>query len=149
MHNLADSLMTGANPIFDFIVVCLNFLSIFVIVWGVLIAGIDFVRYELTEKDRLVAARENNFIRNYLGSYVLLGLEILIAADIIETIIHPTFEDIVRLAAVVIIRTVISYFLNKEIERALQTTDHQPTKKKESYLPWLFFGFFGIIDRNI
>lgn len=132
MHNLADSLMTGANPIFDFIVVCLNFLSIFVIVWGVLIAGIDFVRYELTEKDRLVAARENNFIRNYLGSYVLLGLEILIAADIIETIIHPTFEDIVRLAAVVIIRTVISYFLNKEIERALQTTDHQPIKKKES-----------------
>jgi len=68
MHNLADSLMSGANPIFDFIVVCLNFLSIFVIVWGVLIAGIDFVRYELTEKDRLVAARENNFIRNYLGS---------------------------------------------------------------------------------
>ena len=132
MHNLASSLMTGANPIFDFIVVCLNFLSIFVIVWGVLIAGIDFVRYELTEKDRLVAARENNFIRNYLGSYVLLGLEILIAADIIETIIHPTFEDIVRLAAVVIIRTVISYFLNKEIERALQTTDHQPAKKKES-----------------
>lgn len=132
MHNLADSLMTGANPIFDFIVVCLNFLSIFVIVWGVLIAGIDFVRYELTEKDRLVAARENNFIRNYLGSYVLLGLEILIAADIIETIIHPTFEDIVRLAAVVIIRTVISYFLNIEIERALQTTDHQPAKKKES-----------------
>lgn len=132
MHNLADSLMTGANPIFDFIVVCLNFLSIFVIVWDVLIAGIDFVRYELTEKDRLVAARENNFIRNYLGSYVLLGLEILIAADIIETIIHPTFEDIVRLAAVVIIRTVISYFLNKEIERALQTTDHQPAKKKES-----------------
>lgn len=132
MHNLADSLMTGANPIFDFIVVCLNFLSIFVIVWGVLIAGIDFVRYELTEKDRLVAARENNFIRNYLGSYVLLGLEILIAADIIETIIHPTFEDIVRLAAVVIIRTVISYFLNKEIERALQTTDHQPAKKKAS-----------------
>ena len=53
MHNLADSLMSGANPIFDFIVVCLNFLSIFVIVWGVLIAGIDFVRYELTEKDRL------------------------------------------------------------------------------------------------
>lgn len=50
MHNLADSLMSGANPIFDFIVVCLNFLSIFVIVWGVLIAGIDFVRYELTER---------------------------------------------------------------------------------------------------
>lgn len=126
---MADRLMDIAAPIFNMIVVCLNFLSIFVLVWGVVMAGIDFIRYELTEKDRLVSARENNFIRNFLGSYVLLGLEILIAADIIETIIHPTFEDIVRLAAVVIIRTVISYFLNKEIERALQTPDHHSIKK--------------------
>ncbi len=73
------------------------------------------------------AARENNFIRNFLGSYVLLGLEILIAADIIETIIHPTFADIVRLAVVVVIRTVISYFLNMEIEKALKDAQNNKT----------------------
>lgn len=62
MHNLASSLMTGANPIFDFIVVCLNFLSIFVIVWGVLIAGIDFVRYELTELQQILLRRSSTLL---------------------------------------------------------------------------------------
>jgi uncharacterized membrane protein len=120
MTDLAELLMDYAIPILDVIVVCLNLLSIFVLVWGVVKAGFDFIRFELKTKDRMSAAKENNFIRNFLGSYVLLGLEILIAADIIETIIHPTFGDIVRLAVVVVIRTIISYFLNMEIEKALK-----------------------------
>lgn len=61
-------------------------------------------------------ARENNLLKNYMGTYILFGLEILIAADIIETIMNPTMEEIVFLAAVVVIRTVISYFLGKEME---------------------------------
>lgn len=51
-----------------------------------------------------------------LGSNVLLGLEILIVADILKTIINPSLTDIVVLGSIVIIRTVISVFLNKEIE---------------------------------
>ncbi|MCM2139754.1 DUF1622 domain-containing protein [Vagococcus fluvialis] len=52
----------------------------------------------------------------YLGSYVLLSLEVLIASDIIETILNPSIEDILILAGVVVIRTAISYFLGKEME---------------------------------
>ena len=127
MADLAELLMDNAIPILDLIVVCLNLLSILVLVWGVVKAGFDFIRFEIKSKDRMSAARENNFIRNFLGSYVLLGLEILIAADIIETIIHPTFADIVRLAVVVVIRTVISYFLNMEIEKALKDAQNNKT----------------------
>ena len=127
MADLAELLMDNAIPILDLIVVCLNLLSILVLVWGVVKAGFDFIRFEIKTKDRMSAARENNFIRNFLGSYVLLGLEILIAADIIETIIHPTFADIVRLAVVVVIRTVISYFLNMEIEKALKDAQNNKT----------------------
>jgi uncharacterized membrane protein len=47
----------------------------------------------------------------------LLALEYLIAADIIATVIHPAFEEIAILAGIVVIRTVISYFLEKEIEK--------------------------------
>lgn len=54
-------------------------------------------------------------VKNKLGRYVLLGLEILIIGDIIESIVNPSLEDIARLGAIVVIRTVISYFLNKEI----------------------------------
>lgn len=127
MADLAELLMDNAIPILDLIVVCLNLLSILVLVWGVVKAGFDFIRFEIKAKDRMSAARENNFIRNFLGSYVLLGLEILIAADIIETIIHPTFADIVRLAVVVVIRAVISYFLNMEIEKALKDAQNNKT----------------------
>lgn len=127
MADLAELLMDNAIPILDLIVVCLNLLSILVLVWGVVKAGFDFIRFEIKAKDRMSAARENNFIGNFLGSYVLLGLEILIAADIIETIIHPTFADIVRLAVVVVIRTVISYFLNMEIEKALKDAQNNKT----------------------
>ena len=127
MADLAELLMDNAIPILDLIVVCLNLLSILVLVWGVVKAGFDFISFEIKAKDRMSAARENNFIRNFLGSYVLLGLEILIAANIIETIIHPTFADIVRLAVVVVIRTVISYFLNMEIEKALKDAQNNKT----------------------
>ncbi|MGL4333786.1 MAG: DUF1622 domain-containing protein [Lactococcus garvieae] len=59
--------------------------------------------------------KKNQYIKTYLGSYILLSLEFLIVADVIETIIKPTFQDTFKLALVVLIRTLISYFLNNEI----------------------------------
>jgi uncharacterized membrane protein len=46
----------------------------------------------------------------------LFALEFLIAADIIQTILKPTSQDLIELGGVVLIRVVLSYFLNKEIE---------------------------------
>lgn len=127
MANLGHIIMNVATPVFDVIIVFLNFLSIIVLVWGVIIAGYDFIKSECSYANHVEAARHNNFIRNFLGSYVLLSLEILIAADIIESIINPTSADILRLAAVVVIRTVISYFLHREIQDAL---DNEETMEK-------------------
>ena len=127
MEDLGHTLMHLAMPLFDIIIVFLNFLSILVLVWGVIIAGYDFIKSECSHANHVEAARHNNFIRNFLGSYVLLSLEILIAADIIESIINPTSADILRLAAVVVIRTVISYFLHREIQDAL---DNEETMEK-------------------
>lgn len=55
-----------------------------------------------------------NKIRMELTSKIVFGLEFLIAADILATIISPTAEEIIVLAAVVIIRTIMGYFLEKE-----------------------------------
>lgn len=41
----------------------------------------------------------------------------LIASDIIETILNPSTQDIIILGGIVVIRTAISYFLGKEIEQ--------------------------------
>ena len=54
-------------------------------------------------------------IRIKLGHYLVLSLEFLVAKDILESIVNPTTEWLITLWAIVLIRTVLSYFLNKEI----------------------------------
>ncbi|MDO5039549.1 DUF1622 domain-containing protein [Clostridium sp.] len=94
----------------------LNSCSVIIIVWGVILAFIAFVKLELKTNDRLDTVKKITTIKNYLGTYILLGLEILICADIIESILNPSIQDILVLASIVIIRTIISYFLNKELK---------------------------------
>lgn len=57
-----------------------------------------------------------NRIRLEFGYGIILALEFLVAADIIESIAKPTYYDIGILACIVLIRTFLSYFLNKELE---------------------------------
>jgi uncharacterized membrane protein len=52
------------------------------------------------------------------GVWLLLGLEFELAADIIGTVVSPTWRDIGELAAVAVIRTFLNYFLEKDVERA-------------------------------
>lgn len=55
--------------------------------------------------------------RRYLGRAILLGLELLVAADIIRTITHvPDIMSVVALGLVVLIRTFLSFTLQLEVE---------------------------------
>ncbi len=55
--------------------------------------------------------------RQLLGRAILLGLELLVAADIIRTVAeHPTLESVAVLAIVVLIRTFISFTLEVELD---------------------------------
>jgi uncharacterized membrane protein len=54
--------------------------------------------------------------RRSLGRFILLGLELLVAADIIRTVaIAPTFESVGILGLIVLIRTFLSFTLELEI----------------------------------
>jgi uncharacterized membrane protein len=55
--------------------------------------------------------------RNHLGHSLSLALEFLIGADILRTAISPTWQDIGLLAAIVGIRTVLNFFLSKELKQ--------------------------------
>jgi uncharacterized membrane protein len=56
-------------------------------------------------------------LRRNLGRSILLGLEILIIGDIVRTIIvEPTLESVGVLAAIVLIRIVLSFSLEVEID---------------------------------
>ena len=63
-------------------------------------------------QDTLVAAFRSN-----LGRSILLGLEFLVAADIINTVaVEPTIQSLIVLAGIVLIRTFLSFSLEVEIE---------------------------------
>jgi uncharacterized membrane protein len=64
-----------------------------------------------------IRKRSNTEIRLFLGRYLVLGLEFQLGSDILSTAVAPTIDEIKILAAIVVIRTVLNYFLSKEIER--------------------------------
>jgi uncharacterized membrane protein len=59
-------------------------------------------------------------LRTTLGGAILLGLEVLVAADLIRTITSkPSLEDATILGVVVLIRTVLSFSIQVEIDGVL------------------------------
>lgn len=54
-------------------------------------------------------------VRVKFGSSLTLSLELLLAADILRTAVAPTWDDIGKLAAIAAIRTILNYFLEKEL----------------------------------
>ena len=89
--------------------------AIVIISWGALLTFFRFVLLEIKRLKGRKILREKIVLRHQFGSYLLLGLEFLIAADVILTITYPSLEEIGILASIVVIRTVISYFLDKEM----------------------------------
>ena len=55
-----------------------------------------------------------NKIRRDFTDNIVFGLEFLIAADILSTLLSPTEQDLINLAVIVGIRTILGYFLSKE-----------------------------------
>lgn len=54
-------------------------------------------------------------IRLRLGRWLALALELLLGADILRTAVAPTWSEIGQLAAVAAIRTLLNFFLQREI----------------------------------
>jgi uncharacterized membrane protein len=62
-------------------------------------------------------ARAYGVVRQAFGGVILLGLEILVAADLVRTVaVAPTLQSVAVLGAVVVIRTILSFSLETEIE---------------------------------
>jgi uncharacterized membrane protein len=88
-------------------------LGIAVIVLGVLAS---LVRYAGSVFTRTPSSGAYGAARRSIGRSILLGLELLVAGDIIRTVVvDPTFESVGVLAVIVAIRTFLSFTLEVEI----------------------------------
>lgn len=107
-----ESLRTGV----DLLVRLVEAAGVLVIFVGAVLAVIGFVRAAVRP------GRDRDFtrVRLGLGRYLALGLEFQLASDVLSTAVAPTFEEIGQLGAIAAIRTLLNYFLRKEVadERA-------------------------------
>ena len=102
--------------ILEHISFAVGIIAVAIIVWGVILGLYEILKNEFhrfrTKDTRITTLHQ---IRHIVGSYLLLGLEFLIAADIMRTVVKPTLEELAILGGIVVIRTIISYFLGKEL----------------------------------
>jgi len=107
--------MDTLHSVINSVNLLLNILGALIIIWGVLISLVEFLKKEIVGKDKTMQLNET--IRIRLGGYLVLALEFFIAGDIIKTIITPTWESLGILGAIVVIRTVLSYFLTMDLKK--------------------------------
>ncbi len=90
-----------------------EFVGVIVLVIGAILA---FVMYAITLFRRKEASMAYRDLRRNLGKAILVGLELLIAADIIRSVaIDPTFASVGVLGLIVVVRTFLSWSLEVEI----------------------------------
>ena len=93
-------------------------LASFAELFAAIIIGIASVRAFTNYVLVLVKRRHeshHNSTRLELGRSLALGLEFLLGADILKTVISPTWHDLGILAAIAFLRTALNYFLDKEL----------------------------------
>ncbi|MFU0507532.1 DUF1622 domain-containing protein [Pseudaminobacter sp. NGMCC 1.201702] len=85
---------------------------------GVIVVGALFALVSSLGRLRKTGEAEAYYhFRRRLGRAILLGLELLVAADIVGTVaVEPTLENVLILALIVLIRTFLSVSLTVEIE---------------------------------
>lgn len=81
------------------------------ILYGGIIATIKTLNLEI----RRMPVMGYHDIRRDFTHKIVFGLDFLIAGDILQTIIAPSQKEIILLGAIVGIRTILGYFLGKEV----------------------------------
>lgn len=117
------------RQIFEWVAIAFEVIGVGVIAAGFLVAVVLAIRSLATSRDGRIAFTT---LRDAFGLVILLGLEVLIAADLVRTVTTtPTLTDAIVLAIIVLIRTVLSFSLQIEIDgvapwrRALTTAPQQ------------------------
>ncbi len=103
--------MPSFNEIAEMVGLLFDGVGVLVIVLGTMVATVRLAAYRRREADPYRQFRQD------IGRGILLGLEFLVAADIIRTVaVTPTLQGVLVLGLIVLIRTFLSTALQVELE---------------------------------
>ena len=110
-----DMTMESYRHIMDLVGTSVDGIGVFVIIGGALVATARLVLHRVHDTGNYYS-----LYRQDVGRAILLGLEFLIAGDIIRTVVvAPTMQNVLVLGLIVLIRTFLSLSLQLEIEGKL------------------------------
>jgi len=120
-----------ATPWLEILAGAIDLMAIVVLIIGAVRFLLKLISGEFNSSDdrRLTVM---NAARRELGSYILAGLELLIVSDVIHTAITLELEGLYFLGGLVVIRAIISFFLEREIKQltpAKIDNDDQSSKR--------------------
>jgi len=87
-------------------------IGVVIILWGAFVGIYQFLFKRSNSSKRFDAI---DVIRLKFGRTIILGLEFIVAADVIATTTAPDYYSVGILASLVGIRTLLTYFMNKEM----------------------------------
>jgi len=93
----------------------IDFIGIVILLYGSTLAIIHFTWCEI-QNQFFDGTNHRDAVRIQLGRRTLFALELMIASDLIHTVLGRTMDDLVFLGALVVIRTTISFFLGRELK---------------------------------
>lgn len=104
------------EQILNYVVYGMDFLSVCVVLYWFVYAILMFLRMHIEyiswEKAESI---DLTLIRIRLWAYLLLALELFVASDIVMTILNPSYEQLLQLSLLVVIRIVLTFFLQREM----------------------------------
>lgn len=103
------------HSIIVFIQHCVSTIGVLIIITGVLFCLCQYLYYVFSGRLASAGGASINAIRLNLGRVLILGLEFIVAADLIGSTTTPDYYAVGLLAIIVIVRTVLTFSINKEI----------------------------------
>ena len=109
----------------DFVVPLIDFVALIAVVAGTVECVAGVVRAGLAKAQ----GHDLRAVWLRYARWLVAGLTFQLGADILETAIAPTWDDIGRLAAIAVIRTFLDYFLGRDVGEVRQRqADHAVDK---------------------
>ena len=94
-----------------------DLIGVFIVLLGFAKGLVAWLRAELGRRSQEDFWRDIRRLRCSLGTYLLLGLELMVVSDIVNSFLDASLDSLIELGAIVALRTTIGYFLGKELEQ--------------------------------
>ena len=119
--------MHEIESILEWLAFVIDIVGALVMAWAFVTSVFGLLKGSIVGGDAHSRIRNMQVVRCDLGVKLVFALELMIISDLLRTLISRSIDDMILLGGLVVIRTVIGYFLNKEIQAVETELAEEPT----------------------